>query len=224
MITHYLKITLRKIINRSGFSTINLLGLTVGLTAFLYIFQLVSFEEGFNQEFEHIDKVYRVLMVSEDQTNVFSPAALAPEAASDMPQIQAYSRILSSFTGTLSYELDGAQKNHSVENGLYADGNLLEVLGHPLKSGAAPIEPYTLALSATMAEQLFGDREPLGRTLTLHNQFGLQNFTVSGVFPDLPQQSDWQFNMLFSCASFNNIEALNQQGWAWLGHWDTWVY
>lgn len=224
MIIHYLKITLRHIANRSGFSTINLLGLTIGLTAFLFIFQFVSFEKGYNLQYKNIDHLYRVLMVGEHQTNPLSPPALAPEAAKDLPQIQAYSRLLSGFTGTLSYEVGGAQKTHSISNGVYADGNLLDLLGHPLERGRSPVEPYALALSNSMAEQLFGGQDPVGRSVTLHNQFGANIFTISGVFPDLPEQSDWQFELLFSCASFNNIDALNQQGWAWLGHWDTWVF
>lgn len=226
MIIHYLKITWRQLVRRSGFSLLNMLGLTVGLAACIFIFQYVSFERGFNRQFTHIDELYRVLMVDDEQTNTFSPAALAPIVQSDVAQVRAFSRILSHFSGTITFEQAGTgfPQTFTEQNGLYADGNLLEVLGHPLKDGTMPYQPYTLALSESKAAQYFGETDPIGQVINLHNQFGQQVYTVSAVFPDLPLQSDFQFDLLFSIKSFEHLEALNLQGWAWLGHWHSWVY
>lgn len=226
MILHYLKITWRNLFRRSGFSLLNLLGLTAGLAAFVFILQYVAFEKGFNREFSNLDQLYRVLMIGEEKTDPLSPPAMAPEIRDELPQVRAYSRILESFTGTitLSDATTGALQTFSSEGGVYADGNLLDLLGHPLSSGIAPTEPYTVALSESKARQLFGNANALGRTLNLYNQFGEQVYTVSGIFPDLPTQSDFQYKLLFSVKAFESLDALNQQGWAWLGHWDTWVY
>lgn len=226
MIYHYLKITWRNLTRRSGFSLLNLLGLTVGLTACLYIFQYLAFEKGFNRSFSNLDQLYRVLMVSEDHTEPLAPPALAPALQSELTQVQDYSRILDYFMGTITFSRPGSEalQTYTEEAGLYADGNLLEVLGYPLLEGTQPVEPYTLALSERKARQYFGSAEAIGQVLTLHNQFGKQSYTVSGVYPELPAQSDLQFDLLFSIKSFENMEALNQQGWAWLGHWDVRLY
>lgn len=226
MIYHYLKITWRNLTRRSGFSLLNLLGLTVGLIACLYIFQYVAFERGFNRAFTQLDQLHRVLMVSESSSNPLSPPALAPVVQEEMPQIQDYSRILDNFSGTITFSRPGSQhvQTYTEESGIYADGNLLELLGYPLTAGQHPVAPYEVAMAESKAEQYFGSAEAIGQTITLHNQFGKQAYTVTALYPDLPAQSDLQFDLLFSIRSFENMEALNQQGWAWLGHWDTWIY
>lgn len=226
MIIHHLKITWRNLIRRSGFSFLNLLGLTAGLTASLYIFQYIAFEKGFNQSFTHLDQLYRVLMVDEENTNPLSPPAMAPVVQSELAQVQDYSRILDNFSGTITFSspVSQARQTYPGEKGLYADGNLLEILGYPLQTGTMPVEPYTLAISESKAWQYFEKAEAVGQVISLHNQFGEQTYTITGVYPDLPAQSDLQFDLLFSIKSFENLNALNQQGWAWLGHWHTWQY
>lgn len=226
MLIHYLTLTWRNIIRRAGFSLINLLGLAVGLTAFIFLLQYVSFEWGYNQAFHHLDQVHRVLMTAPEKTNPLSPPALAPAAQEAIPGVQGFARLLDGFSGSVIIpgENDQQQQIFTEPVGQYADGQLFDVLGYPLTSGTAPTAPYTVAIAESTAQTYFGQSDPIGQAITLHNHFGKATYTVSGIFPDLPAQSDYQFELLFSIKAFENVDALNQQGWAWLGHWDSWVY
>ena len=44
-----------------------------------------------------------------------------------------------------------------------------------------------------MAHKYFGEESPIGKTITINNEY---DFTVTGVLKDIPQNSFLQFNFL----------------------------
>ena len=60
MFKHYLKIAIRSLARDKMYSLINLFGLTVGVTCFIFIALYVKFELSYDQHHENIDRIYRV--------------------------------------------------------------------------------------------------------------------------------------------------------------------
>jgi len=65
MLLNYLKIALRTMLRYKSFSVINILGLTIGLTAFLGISLYVADELSFDSFHENKDRIYRSLTSAE---------------------------------------------------------------------------------------------------------------------------------------------------------------
>ncbi len=221
MLNHYIKAIFRSFWNRKVFSGLNLLGLTLGITAFLFILQYVSYHYSFNQFHEELPEIHRLLLGDGEQSNEWVPPMLAPAAMETSPHIQAYARFMDQMDGLVQIKLDSDEqlKSFKEEAIWYADGSLFDILTHPFLQGSKPDQAYMVALSASTAHRYFGTEDPVGKPLLLNNQFGAHQYTVSGVYEDVPLTSDYQFNLVFSLNNFKNITSLNGSGWAHLEHW-----
>ena len=99
MIRNYLKTTLRSIWKNKATSFINLFGLSVGMTAAVFIFFWVQNEMTFDNY--HADKknIYRItnsMHVSKDETWVWetSPMRMAEAAVTEIPEVEKSARVI----------------------------------------------------------------------------------------------------------------------------------
>jgi putative ABC transport system permease protein len=74
-------------------------------------------------------------------------------------------------------------------------------------------EPYSVTISETKAKTIFGNRDPVGQTITLENQFFQNDFLVTGTFKDIPQNSHFTFDFLASFASVEKQLGNNLDNW-----------
>ncbi len=66
MLTNYFKIAYRNLIRNRVFSGINIVGLGLGVAAFVFILEYVSLEKSVNQFHANIDQMYRMVNVGQD--------------------------------------------------------------------------------------------------------------------------------------------------------------
>lgn len=79
-----------------------------------------------------------------------------------------------------------------------------------------PLSPHPmLSFFAAGSQKYFGAEEPMGKTLTLFNQFGKAVYTVGGLYT-VPEASDIKYDMLFSLETLKNPANLNGNSWAQL--------
>ena len=93
MIKNYLIIAWRNLLKNKTFSTINVLGLAIGIAAFLLIINYLRFEYSFDDFNAKKDRIYRVPMVvtetgGKPQTFAFTYPALAPAMKKDFPEVE----------------------------------------------------------------------------------------------------------------------------------------
>src|SRR5215831_19038193 len=117
MIRNYLKTALRNLLKNKTFSAINVLGLAIGIAAFLLIINYLRFEYSFDDFNVKNDRIYRVPMVitetgGKPQTFAFTYPALAPAMKKDFPEVEEVVR----FRKRWGVVTRGEQK--VVENGL----------------------------------------------------------------------------------------------------------
>ncbi|MBK6479542.1 MAG: ABC transporter permease [Saprospiraceae bacterium] len=74
------------------------------------------------------------------------------------------------------------------------------------------------------AIRYFGTLDPVGQSLSLFNQFGNKTFTIGGVSQDIGDESDIQYDMVFSLQGLQNPDQLNGSDWARIDNYDLVVY
>jgi putative ABC transport system permease protein len=192
------KIALRTLARDKSYAALNVAGLALAIACCLILGVYLRSELKYDQSHVDHERIFRVVNEFEingklDRFAVTSPM-LGPMLAEDNADVQAYVRFLTS--GTQRFiERDGL--------GLYwddvflTDPNVFDVFTHEVIYGdpATALEsPTSAAVSRTLAERYFGDRNPLGETLTVDGN----DVQITLVFEDLPENTHLKYDLLFS--------------------------
>ena len=214
MLRSYLKISFRSLLRYKLFTTINILGLAIGLAAFLLISEYLRFEESYDRFFSDANQIYRISLVQTVNNEI-----VTREATSYYPTAQVLKDELPEIMeATVSYQFERQvfRKGESVvtEKGVIsADSNFLKIFDYKVLQGSAEMiltEPNTLVLTESKAQFYFGDRNPLGETLMILGNFN-RPFEVTGVIEDVPENTQYKFDILISDASLSNRS--DREGW-----------
>ncbi|WP_018618103.1 ABC transporter permease [Spirosoma luteum] len=228
MFQNHLKITLRQLWKNKTFSGVNIAGLAIGIAAFLLILEYIAYEKSYNQFHTQLPQLYRMLtQTREGDIWVDMAPAVGPLAKQKFPEVRDFCRIGEhSANGIVSPDMGskaGQQLSFREDKLAYADASLFTLFTFPLVQGTAAtalLQPNTVALSQSQARKYFSDSNPLGRTLTLDNQFGKTLYTVTAVYANVPQNSDLLFDAVFSLQTLANPANLNGNDWARLDSFD----
>ncbi len=226
MIGNYARIALRNIRKQKVFSFINIIGLAVGMALSLFVVRLVVSMYGSDAFHENKERIYRLVSTI---TNGDRRAELATapfplaEAIRQRPEVEIVVRIKKPFGGPAVLD-DKVLQIH----GYYADRDFFQVFSFPLVAGdpmTALDEPFSIVLTAELAEKFFGGENPVGRILSLK---GTGDFKVTGV---MGATSKLRSHMAFEClASLETLASLEKRGAVppvlenWDGFYETYVY
>src|SRR5689334_3575076 len=170
MISNYFKLALRNLLKRKGYSFLNIMGLAIGITCCLLIFQYVAFERSFDSFGKKASQVVRLRLDSYRQgklawKSATSYPAFGPTMNRDFPEVQNFCRLIDA-----NMLLANEEKNVKFfeEKGYYADTSVFSMLGVNLVKGnpaTALNSPDKLLLSESMARKYFGNDDPIGKRL-----------------------------------------------------------
>jgi len=212
MFSHNLKITLRNLRRHKGYSFINIFGLAVSFAVVIFIVFFIRNELSFDRGNEHLDRMYTVMMSGEwkqqqwRQQHTISAAAL--ELSENVPEIVKYTRLSMRSNYALQYSdaETGREKNIMIKGTTFAwvDPGMFEVFTYDFKVGNPEIvldEPYSVVLTEEVAMSQFGNEDPIGKVVTLNNQY---EFTVTGVVKK-PANSHLNLNAFASILTLRSI-------------------
>ena len=193
MLSGSYKIALRNLLSRKGSALLNVLGLVIGITCCLLIFQYVSYERSYDTFQPAAKHIYRLRLDQyEEGTLVWKSAtvypAIGPTLKKDYPEVENMCRL---YNWSATFANPQTNVKFSETKGYTADPSALPMLGVQLVEGD-PVkgfkEPYQVVISRQMAKKYFGREDPLGKQLKLQTGSGLGSrlYTVSGVFRDYP--------------------------------------
>ena len=212
MFRNYLIIAVRSLFRQKGFSLINILGLAIGLASALLILLWVQDELSFDRFHEYADRLYRV---EEDQyysgevyhVNV-TPYPSGPVWKDEIPEIEDACRYQWPSGMLFTYG-----EKAFYEGGCVAvDSTFFDLFTYEFVHGnkaTALTEPYSAVLTEETAEKYFGDENPIGKSLSVNNQF---EFTVTAVLKSIPKNSINQFDIL---VPFDYLKEIGQYGDSW---------
>jgi putative ABC transport system permease protein len=217
MLKNYLRVAFRNLWRHKGFSLLNILGLTIGMTACFLIFLYVKFELSYDAFHSKGDRIYRIVTDINNPSEVlhFSVAAPAmPVAAKrDFPEIEKAVR----FDPTSVLIRRGNDVKIEEEKAAYADSTFFEVFDFPLLRGdpvTALREPYSVVLSETAAKKYFGSADPMGQQLLLSGDGNAGK--VTGIMKDMPENTELKADVLI--ASYSGAADSNRdKNWGGFG-------
>jgi len=216
MIRNYIKTTLRSLVKNRSYSFLNIAGLAVGVACASLIFLWVQDEMTFNHNYAKRNVLYKVYenQTYNGKTSTFfgTPGPMWKAMKTEIPGIKNTARM----TGDGDSQLFALGDKAITEKGNYADPEIFSMLELSFAEGSganAFAQLKSVVISETMAKKFFGEADPMGKTLKVNNE---QEFTVTGVFKDLPDNSTYQFQWL---SPMENID--HKQPWMniWGANW-----
>jgi putative ABC transport system permease protein len=196
---NYLTVGLRSLLKNKVYAGINILGLAIGMAACLMILLFVRYELSYDEWLPNNENVYQFQSWFKDpetgeEDKIQMTAWIAGKrAAKDFPQIE--KEVYAFSTEPVMIEKGEAI---TLEDFVYTDGNLLEVIELPLLSGnrADLNAPGTAAISRSQALARFGSDNVVGRTLTVISRGKSRDFRIVAVFKDVPKNSHFEANAI----------------------------
>jgi putative ABC transport system permease protein len=197
MFKSLVKTAFRSITHKFGYSFLNILGMTLGITSALFLILYVSDELSFDRYHEHGDRVYRVqshITETDDEfTWLVAQIPFAPQVKDDYPEVESYTRIFNFQRALFINE----EIEFTEEDVYYADSTFFEVFTYKSIEGSveeALDKPNSIVLTETMASRYFGGEMAVGNTLKV----GEDLYTVTAVIEDVPRNSHILFDGLVS--------------------------
>jgi putative ABC transport system permease protein len=218
LVWNYIKIVLRKIKRQKGYSFINISGLTIGMACCILMVLYIHSELSFDTFHEHADWIYALGVQSERAGYEFrgtsSNATAAEVLQNEYPEVAQAVRYGYKSGSAFSYE----GKRFTMDRVLYADANVFEVFTWPMIKGdpnSALSAPHTIVITEEIAEQCFGELDPIGKILKFSEE---EAFVVTGVVKNVPDNSSINFNALCSFKTLYTQESLKRILTDWLSH------
>lgn len=205
MLKSYLMVALRNLKKNSTYSFLNILGLAVGMTAFILISLYVRYELSFDKYHKNADRIYRVIR----EGRAFTPAALGPELKEKIPEVESVTRMIRQSKTLISYE----QKHFLEEEFYWACRETFDIFSIPFISGDPGTvlnDPSAIVLSRRTAKKYFGNEDPMGKTLTVSERY---EFKVTGVFGNMPANSHFVMDAVVPYETYFKITSNDINGW-----------
>lgn len=202
MLTNYLKIAFRNLLKQKTFSFINIFGLALSMSVCLLVIMLIKDAHSYDRFHPESDRVYRVVTTpvrKDGRTEHYasSPYLVGKTLAEEYPQTELWTPFLRSLSGNI--QADGQKIGF---NGLLTNESFFEMFGFELAAGdraTALKEPYSIVLTQELAQKLFKNENPLGKTLEVPG-YG-SGFKVTGVLKEFPGKTHLEFEALGSDAT-----------------------
>jgi putative ABC transport system permease protein len=201
MLKNLFKTAVRHMLKHSGYSLLNILGLTLGISSALFLIIYVADEFSYDRYHENADRIYRVstnIKEPDDKfTWIMAQIPFGPQVAKDYPEVQSFVRFIPIPRALFKYE----DKEFNEEKFYYADSTLFDIFTYKVLKGevkSALLNPKKIILTEKIANQYFGKSDPIGKTLTA----GTDTYEVTGVIENCPTNSHFRFDAV---ASRNNL-------------------
>ena len=207
------KITIRNLLKQRRFTFINLTGLTLGLTACLFITIYIINENSFDRFYPKVDQLVRVPMTWHfGETSMPSGSATSQAGVllkEEFPEVLNFTRIRPGYSIVLTKD----EKIFEEKEFVYADTAIISMFDLSMIQGnpkTALKEPYSIVFTESLAEKYFGfnwkEENILGTSILVNNN---KNYLITGVIEDLPNNTHIQISSIGSFASLRDYENPN---------------
>lgn len=222
MLRNYLLSTLRNLRKHLTYSLINIFGLGLGIAISLLLALWIKHELSYDRFHSNADNIYRVSMEmsfgGQSAKHAISPTALLPALQKNFAEVESGVRLYN----PASYNpfIVKKDENFFQENQFYfADSAFFKVFTFPLIEGnpaTALTKPRSVILTESSVKKYFGAEDPIGQTLLINGQ---NEYTVTGIAKDLPENSYLNFDFI---ASFSSLRQATEEIW-WSANYITFV-
>ncbi len=232
MIRNYLKLAFRHLLKNKVFSTINILGLSIGICASLIIFMIVYHEFSYDTFIPHEELVYRVVLDAKFNGNEGHSAGVpAPLGAAIKQEITGVEKTVPVFQfqgdATVKVTLNDRANKQTVfknqENVVFTNEDYFSILTFQWLAGSpssALKNPFSVVITQSRAKLYFPNleyNEVIGKQINYNENL---TATVSGIVKDLDEQTT------FSAVEFISLSTIAEtslQKDFMMTVWDDWM-
>lgn len=217
MIKNYLKTAWRNLWKNKTFSSINILGLAIGMAACLLILQYVSFELSYDQFNKNVSDIYRVYNDRYQngklvQHGTITYSAIGKAMQDDFPEVIDHVRV-ERFGNEI---LTSGDKKFRGQRALAVDNSFLSMFSYPFVAGDAKTalaEPNSVILTEKLARNIFDIKDNNFQTV-VNKAIVIQRdslpYKITAVCKDVPENSHLKFDML---VSYNSLYSGGNNSW-----------
>jgi len=209
MFQNYFKVAFRNLMRNKVYTTIKVLGLAIGISACLTIFQTVKYERSFDRFHADQDLIYRIYTqfdeVGEDVVEGFSFPMVAIIEEGQVAGVESSAPLQMIYTAKVQLE---DKRFRDLETVTFTTPDFFEIFsGYDWLSGSpatALNAPNQVVLTESQAHRYFGLTDvtkAVGETLIYQDSLGVM---VSGIVADLEQASDLYFTDFISYSTIEN--------------------
>ncbi len=197
MIKNYLTVAIRNLMRHKLYTSINVLGLAIGLACGILILLYIQQEFAVNRAHTLGDRIYKVIREQRGSTQTSytegTSGALGPVLEETFPEVETTVRI---WRWTVSVQYGERKDRYLLA---MVDDNFLDVFDFPLIKGdpqTAFRTPYSVVITDDMAQHLFGDTDPMGKTFSIDSRSFPSEYIVTGIVKAPHLSSDLYFEIL----------------------------
>jgi putative ABC transport system permease protein len=203
MIKSLILVALRNFKRDKGYSILNILGLTIGITFSLFLIFYIKDELSYDKYNKKADRIYRINSYAKEPDKdvmkwAISPFPLGPAVKKDYPEVEEAVR----FTRGDKTMYKNGDLRFYEDKIFNCDSNVFKVFTYDFIEGdplTALVEPNSMVLTRSIAEKYFGkDKSVIGKAL--QNDKG-DIYKITAVIEDVPKNSHLIFNALISISS-----------------------
>lgn len=211
MLNSNIKFAIRNLLKNKLNSIINIVGLSLGITATLFILTYIANEYSYEDYQKNKENIYRLSVIwGKDHTASLSTGAqypLAPALKNSIPEIEYYTRVRMTGNSERNLEINGEKfRNNEV---YFIDPDFDKVFTYEFYEGFDREkfrEPFKVLISKT-----FSERHRINKNSSL--LIGENNYQVEGVFNDVPLNSHFRPEVLISYKTLESVYSQNYLSW-----------
>jgi putative ABC transport system permease protein len=211
MLKNYFVTAYRNLVKNWSYSFINIIGLSVGLAASIFILLFVFHELSYDTFHKKSDRIYRAAVDGKMAKNTFIAAVTAAPMAeallNEYPEIEKTVRVRKSGDWLVSHE----DKTFNEEGILFADSTFFQIFTYKFIHGnpaTALKNPESIVLTEKIARKYFGKTDVVGKSLRIESD--TTYYTVTGVIQNVPENTHMHFDMM---ASLNTLDISRRTFW-----------
>jgi len=195
--------TFRNMLKQSSYVALNVGGLAIGLTSFLFITLYVIHELSYDKFHKNYENIYSIKVVGRLAGGVLNQAVTAAPVAqtmlNDYPEVLAATRV----TRLGDWLIRFGENKFNEDGVLFADSTFFNVLDFKLLKGdikTALVRPRSMVLTEEYAKKYFGSQDPMGQKIIVEADTIL--YTITGIVQNVPDNSHIKFDMLASISTY----------------------
>ena len=172
MFKNYLKTAIRNLRRHPGFSIINIVGLSIGMSCFIAIALIIRAEFQVDGFHKHADRIFRIIRMdkysSEAEKVAVTIAPLAAALKQDFPDVEKSACFNYYGQALVKY----GDKNIKQDFISFADSDFFEIFSYTFLKGdpaTALKQTHTVVITEDVAEKFFGEEDPIGKILHIRN-------------------------------------------------------
>lgn len=216
MLKNHLTIAFRNLKRNKVFSFINMLGLSIGISACLVIWLIVSFEFSFDTFHPDKERIYRVVsdftFSGEAFHNSGVRGAMPKAVREEFTGLESVSALHQVNMKAMIADRKGNVKTFDETKTAIIDPQYFQIFKYEWLEGnpkTALNEPFKVVLTEKEARKYFGNeglKKMMGKTVDYANHSDTLSFTVSGIVKDWTENSDFAFNNFISFSTLQSAE------------------